>query len=490
MDWADPSSCGSRKFRGVIDAPRWLFLVALVFAPWAYGCTRPWSAKMLSIILGGVFLLWAVGCALRRRWPKLPLVLSAAAFCLVAHGWWMAINAKSVFNPDLLVFIPRAASLYSHFGSVDGKLSIATMIEMTALLGALLFTVDLAGRSVWRQRVLCAMALTGLSIALFGIVQKIGGTHILSWTWEPEKLDIENNFALFRYRGNAGAYLNLILPLVIGFTFHAFRKGKGQWARAFWPSALVIVAAGIQLNPSRASWMIAALLTLSVVLLRCLRRFDSQEFGSRAFWKSAAFAAGGTASVALICSLGQWQTGWNRLTEAGLNPRDRSPTEIYLAMVPDAGILGFGPGTFRAAFPSYQVSYDFGNRKVPQFWKTDSWLQAHNDYLQCLIEWGYLGGLMWTVVIAGGLWRASAAVRTANQGKSNEEGAGEAMPSSRKRSDTLMLGCAIVAISGVLVHALVDFPLQIMSIQFYAVVLLGICWRETPRAPAAGSASE
>lgn len=480
MDAAITRSAPGRNLCVLIDAPRWLLLLTLVFAPWAYGCTRPWGIEVLCWLLDATIFLWVIECVARKRQPRIPLLLLAPLLCLLAQGWWMAWNAKSVFNPEALAFVPKPSFLSSKPGSVDAKLSTSSMWLITSLAGAIVFTADIAKRPVWRKRILLTMALTGLSIALFGIVQKIGGERVLSWTWEREKLELDNNFALYRYRGNAGAYLNIVLPIILCFTFQAFRKRahNSQSRRAFWAGAVLICAAAIQLNPSRASWLIAMLLGMGTVLLGCWRWFNLSDFDSREFWKCASFGAAAVAGVALICFFGNWQSAWKRIGLDGLNVSSRSPTEIYLSMLPDAGVLGFGPGTFRAAFPGYQLTYDFGPRVVPEFWTKHSWLQAHNDYLQTIIEWGYLGTVMWGIVFLGGLGRAALQVKGPGVDRSTDD------YKSRSGTDALILGCIGLAISGMLLHAVVDFPLQIASIQLYIAVLLGFCWHRTVKADA------
>ena len=119
MDAAQNRGRLLRHFRAVIDAPRWLLLVALIFAPWAYGCTRPWGIQALCWLLDGMILLWAIECLLRERRPQIPPLLLAALLCLLVQGWWMTWNAKSIFNPDLLAFIPKPSFLSSRPGSVD-----------------------------------------------------------------------------------------------------------------------------------------------------------------------------------------------------------------------------------------------------------------------------------------------------------------------------------------------------------------------------------
>jgi len=129
-------------------------------------------------------------------------------------------------------------------------------------------------------------------------------------------------------------------------------------------------------------------------------------------------------------------------------------------MVPAAGLMGFGPGTFAVVFPTYQRTHDFGGREFPSFWVTGFWKHAHQDYLQTLIEWGYLGTSLWALIIGGGICcGVSAWLKWRND-----------------FSGRWFLLCAIVGIAATLVHSLVDFPLQVASIQFYVCVLLGICW--------------
>jgi len=47
----------------------------------------------------------------------------------------------------------------------------------------------------------------------------------------------------------------------------------------------------------------------------------------------------------------------------------------------------------------------------------------------------------------------------------------------RGRSDSALLasGCAF-ALAGVMLHAIVDFPLQIASLQLFTILLAGLSW--------------
>jgi len=446
--------------RMLVEVPRWLLVAGLIFAPWAYGSTRPWTIQGLSILLGCICLFWLAECLTRCRQPALPLIAVIPALGLIFQGWWMVLNAHSYFDADLAALLPKASPAPGAPGSADGPASASAMFFFTGLLGVFLFCCDLSQHSVWRKRIWMTMALTGFSIAAFGILQKIGGEAVLGLIWEPGKRDPTNNFAAFRYRGNAGAYLNLIFPLMTGLSFLAFQRGDRHWRKALWATALFILVLGIQLNPSRASWFIGIILGLIMgvkILWPCGKR--QNDFNPKPVLTGALVVALVLLAIGSISLLGNWETSWRRFTLLGFNPSDRSPIEIYLRMIPDAGVMGFGPGTFSAVFPSYQQTYDFAGRAVPLFWKDGFFEHAHEDYLETLIEWGWLGALFWSVLIFGGIAR----------------GVMRYFQKQTPVSLRWLLSCSLLALGGTLTQALIDFPLQIASIQLYVVVLLGIC---------------
>jgi O-antigen ligase len=446
--------------RTLVEIPRWLLAASLIFAPWAYGTTQPWALRALSFLLAAILFLWLAGCRARRRWPPVEWMNLAPMLALMFQGWWMVLNAHSSFDADLDALLPVTPLIPGAPGSSEGPTSAAAMFLVTGLLAVFLFCCDLSDDAVWPKRIWITMVLTGFSIAAFGVVQKIGGAPLLALVWESAKQDLTDNFATFRYRGNAGAYLNLIFPLLAGFTYLSFRRTGRPLRKAFWAVALFVLLLGIQLNPSRASWFIAVVLAL-VIGARIVRSNNSRQddLGSRPLITLGVAVLLAVVALGTICFLGDWETSWHRLALVGFDPSGRSPIEIYLRMARDSGVMGFGPGTFSAVFPAYQQSYDFGGRAVPFFWTNGFFAHAHEDYLETLIDWGWLGTLSWSVLVAGALAR----------------GIRRYLRESASSSQQWLLFGSLVALGGVLAHAIIDFPLQIPAIELYVFVLLGFC---------------
>ncbi|HXG46787.1 MAG TPA: hypothetical protein VNO52_04120, partial [Methylomirabilota bacterium] len=193
-------------------APCWLLLCALVSAPWVYGSTRPWSVRLLDWQLGIALAGWVISCLARREWPRIHPVLVGAAGLLLLQGWWMTLNAKFVFD-EHLNYTPIEPWVDWAPGTVNQAVSWPNVVNLSLMLGVVCCAADLGRTPQWRKRIWLTLALTGISIVVFGLVQKL--TRAPGLYWRDEGF-LPTFFGPFRYHANAGAFINLVSPLVAG----------------------------------------------------------------------------------------------------------------------------------------------------------------------------------------------------------------------------------------------------------------------------------
>jgi O-antigen ligase len=140
---------------------------------------------------------------------------------------------------------------------------------------------------------------------------------------------------------------------------------------------------------------------------------------------------------------------------------------LAVPMCGDAGWFGYGPGSFkliyqnspyipRALFPRSEIEpYQVGE-------ETSIYNYVHNDYLQFIIEWGWIGAAFWAALLGGGF---VAGVKAYRGGIAEQR---------------LILAAAMIGLGGVLVHAMIDWPLQVASLQLYAGVYLALLYSNPP----------
>jgi hypothetical protein len=437
------------------DAPRWLFLAALVYAPWAYGGTTPESVRVIEIFLDATLGLWALELIINRRRPRVLLAPAAISALLLILGWEMFLNARSIYDGQLGIFMPiqRVPSRIS--GSVDSILSFDAMCRITVLLGTVCFVADLAQQPGWLLRIWWTIGGAGASIAYLGLLQKATGADMIFWQpgWHS---DTHTFFATYYYHANAGAFLNLVLPPVLGLAILSLARHDKPIVLAVWLSATLVVLLATAANTSRMAQLIGLLLIFAIAfgpargLVHLAKRAERLTLATGAVVVLVAIVA-----IAQASHLDQPLQRWNE-SSASI-PKDARwlAATASLPAVRDAGWLGFGPGTFRAVFPHYA--------EIAPFTPGSGWRFLHQDYLQTLIEWGWAGGAIWAVFFFGGISVALVSLR-----------AERARQWSRRRR--LFLQLALFALGGIALHALVDFPLQILSLQLYVATYLGLCW--------------
>src|SRR6266496_3265123 len=247
------------------NAARWIFLTALIYAPWAYGGTTSASIQIINWLLLAAFILWIVELLVSWRRPRFPRLLLLLTCALIGIGAWMAVNAKSIYDSDFYVFVPLRNFASQLTGSVDYAVSAAWMLRGALLLCAILFVVDLSQSNRWLLRWWDTIGLVGGSIAFVGLLQKATGARMIFWQTAP-LWGATTFFATYYYHGNAGAYLNLVWPLTAGLAIRAFTARCHPAMRAMWLSVFVLTVAGVLANTSRVAQLIALLLLIAICL--------------------------------------------------------------------------------------------------------------------------------------------------------------------------------------------------------------------------------
>ena len=131
------------------------------------------------------------------------------------------MNARSIYDPEFGTFAAINNFAPHAPGSVDYAISVAWMIRAALLIGALLFVVDLSQDDKYLIQLWVVLGVAAGSISLLGLLQKATGAQAILWQ-TPIGHYGSNFFATYYYHANAGAFLNLVLPLTAGLAVRAF----------------------------------------------------------------------------------------------------------------------------------------------------------------------------------------------------------------------------------------------------------------------------
>jgi hypothetical protein len=438
-------------------ASRSILFAALVYAPWAYGSTTSTGIQTTNWILLAALALWTLELLISRRRPQFPQVLALLAAALMCIGDWMAFNASSIYDSEFSLFVPLGNFAPSFAGTVDYAISAAWMFRAALLLGTTLFVSDLSQSNRWLLWLWYVVSLVGGSIAFLGLLQKATGAQMIFWqSPPPPEFGVSTFFATYFYHGNAGAFLNLVWPLSAGLVIRAFTSRSHPGMRALWTIVLILTIGGVLANTSRMAQLVALVLLILIGLQSgpaLIRHLSGAQ-------KSVAIAGALAIVLALIAlaqaiHLEQPLNRWRSVGERMHTDARWQASRIAMSALPQVGFFGFGPGTFRVVFPGYNVTSGGA--------VAGTWRFLHEDYLQTVLEWGWLGSGLWAVLFFGGI---AVAIRSYKRCAKREW-------TTRRR---LLQPLAILAVVGVAIHALVDFPFQIESIQLYVATYLGICW--------------
>ena len=375
----------------------------LLFGPVAFGAVEPWSIFVVEAGATALFLLWigrqVLDSEMKVRWN--PLFLPMGIFGLL-------IVSQLIFR----------GTAYPH-----DTVSVALLYVAYAML------CFLAGQTLLRgaqaRSLTLIFSVYGAALAGFSLLQGISSNGKLYWIRQPRMVGwIYGPYV--NHNHYAGLMEMLVpIPLVLSLTRLAPAK-----VRAAAAAAAAVMVGTIFLSGSRGGMLaiVAEIVILAALLVK-------QKRGLRT-------AIGIGVFMAIVIGLLVWIGGpelSKRLATAGPGHTElSSDIRTYInrdgfRMFLKKPVFGWGLGTFPIVYPQFRTFYSnfFVN-------------EAHNDYLQLLVEMGLLGfaTMVWFLVTL-----YTRGVKKIGNWTGEISGA-------------MTLAC-LLGISGILVHSAVDFNLQI-----------------------------
>ena len=378
----------------------------LLFGPLAFGATEPWAIFILEAGSAILFFLWAF-----RR----------------AQSGELQLSGNPLFAPMLVFAAVIVAQLWT--GRSAYRYQTISNLRLYCAYAVLAFlVVQLLRRTSQIQKLARIFSIYGSALAVFALIQSMTSDGKLYWIFTP-------GFGGWIYGPyvNHNHYAGLMellvpIPLVLSLNDRVHSGG-----RRLALVAAALMASSIFLSGSRGGM---AAFTVEIVILGgfVLRR-------DRLKMKRPVMAMGLFAVI--LMALLAW-LGGGEVMQRIATIHEETQTELSggtrldidrdaLKMFLQKPVLGWGLGVFADVYPEFR-----------SFSTNFTINAAHNDYLQLLVETGALGFMimLWFVLA---MYRA--AVRKLSNWTSDINGA---------LALAAMLGC-----TGILIHSLVDFNLQV-----------------------------
>ena len=435
----------------------WLFIAALAWAPFCYGGNTIPAWGINAVLFPGLALLHEVsllGFARRHAVGLRHVGIPAALFAAVMV-WIVIQNAMWVPAPLVHPIWGMAGDALGE--PVRGSISINRDLTELGLLrlitAASVFwlALQLSRNGAHARLLVAAIAAVGAGYAAYGLlVLKTG--HI-GWLAIPALEGLVSS--TFVNRHSYATYAGLGLVATAGLLLQLLRErldaAAFSWRHRFASlidatggrgAALVaggfLILAALLLTGSRGG-VISAAAGLFVLGVLASRRAAESRAASL-----VPLAFGVLLIAAIALAFGDLVA--SQLAQRGISDANRlSVFAITLRSIVDKPLLGFGYGTFIDVFPMYRD----GSISI-----AGTWGQAHDTYLEVLQGLGLpFGSLLIGAVGLLALRCAKGAVR--------------------RRRDAAIPQVAAAAAALVLVHALVDFSLQMQAVTVTFMALLG-----------------
>jgi O-antigen ligase len=390
----------------------------LLCAPLAFGAVEPWAVFALEASSMLLFAVWAY-----RQWSDRQITI-----------------VDSVLYPPMAAFFALGLIQWST-GATAYRLETYNHLLLYAAYGMLAFVViQTLRRSSQSELITKLFAAYGGVLAAFAILQGLAPNGKLYWIFGLQ----QGGFIYGPYvnHNHYAGLMEMLTPFPLVLAASSMTHGKRKIAVA---AVAALMGASIFLSGSRGG-MVAFVVQVLVLGILLIRKPD-------AGWQQPLMLGG---FVALVIVFLVWMGG-NELTQRLMSIHSETREEITggvrmtidrdaLHMFMKRPLLGWGLGTFPVVYPQFRSFYTsfFVN-------------QAHNDYVQLLVETGVAG-------FSIAIWFLLLVFRQAARKVKNWT----------ETSTGALTVAALVGCIGILVHSFLDFNLQIPANAALFYVLCGL----------------
>jgi O-antigen ligase len=333
--------------------------------------------------------------------------------------WNPLFVPMAAFGVLILLQIVLGVTAYRH-DTVSNALLYCAYGMLSFVAGQVLF------RTIQARKIAALLILYGAAIAAFSLLQGITPNGKLYWLRQPTMGGWI--YGPYVNHNHYAGLMEMLVPIPLVLSVSHLANSRQRMLAA---AAAAVMASTIFLSGSRGGMLalVMELLIFAVVLIR-------QQRGLKTAVSVGAF-------LLIVISLLTWVGGGElsrRVSSISTETRSEVTGGMRLTIDRDAvhmfakkPVLGWGLRAFPVVYPQFRSFYTnfFVN-------------EAHNDYLQLLVEMGLLGfgTMLWFLILV--YRRALSKIKDWTSDVSG----------------TVTLAC-MLGCSGILVHSAVDFNLQI-----------------------------
>lgn len=429
-------------------------LLVLCWAPLPLGSNRPWAWSLLEI----AFFALTVGCIFLKRKSAF-LGLQKYKFAIILWLLFLVIVLfQAVPLPTSIIELisPNHPALhddspYAYLTTDIGQTQIS-LVKSFSYFCLFLCSLMLIDNEKRLKAMLVVLLASGVFQALYGMLEIMLGMKysmifnipVASWTTGS-----------FVYKNHYANFLMLCLSAGTGLLIVSLNDNQAL-SRRGWSRNLI---SSLLSNK--------ALIRISLAIMVIALVMSRSRMGNAAFFVALTLVGIYTliadkkrsqGLLILVVSMividlfivSSWfglDKVQERLAQTSLTQESRDEVVIdSMPIVSDFPIVGTGGGSYYGVFPSYKKSnlYAFYDH-------------THNDYLEFLIEYGFISLFCLGVLVLMCFYSAAMAIK--------------------KRRNVIFKGAgfaSLMAMTGMLIHMFVDFPLQAPANASYFIVFLAL----------------